>query len=460
MKEAPISKSEERELKHHTRRLSIKEGIVWSVKASAGDHYIAPFAIAMNVGSSLVAVLNSIWNLSSLSQLFGSKLAETQKRKTTLTKTMLIESLGWLMMALIGFLYIKGIAPQILPFLILIDLSIILFASGIGHPSWFSWMGDIIDSKFRGRWFSKRSTIMHFTSIILATAASFLLKKFKLMDQEILGFVVLFCIAFLARLSCAQIIRRGYEPELKIKKEKAYSFRKFIKELKTSNFGKFALFRLMFAFSIGLTSPLVSIYLLRHLNLDYTTFILIMLSGTMFSILTLNLWGRIADKYGNYRVIALTTLLIPLTPIWWMLSSNTIYLFIVPAIIGGTSWTAFIMASGNFIYDNMSKEKRAKAISYFNLMLGIGAFAGGLVSALLIKVVNTSWVKPIYLIFFIGAIARMLVVGFWIPKLKEIKKKKRFKGFKEFEHLIAKEMKPTVIEDMHEIAAIPRYIKE
>lgn len=460
MKEGPISKSQEKELKHKSRRLSIKEGIVWSVKASAGDYYVAPFAIAMNVSSSLVAVFNSIWNLGSLSQLFGSKLVEKQKRKTTLTKTMLAESFGWIMMALIGFLYIKGIATDVLPFLILIDLAIILSAAGIGHPSWFSWMGDIIDSKFRGRWFSKRTTIIHFTSIILATAASFLLKKFKAMDQEIIGFIILFSIAFLARLSCIQIIRRQYEPELKIKKEKTYSLKKFLKELKTSNFGKFAIFRLMFAFSIGLTSPLVSIYLLRHLNLDYTAFILIMLSGTMFSILTLNLWGRIADKYGNYKVIALTTLLIPLTPIWWMLSSNPIYLFIVPAIIGGTSWTAFIMASGNFIYDNISKEKRAKAISYFNLLLGIGAFAGGLVSALLLKVIDISWTNPIYLIFFIGAVARMLVVGFWIPKLKEIKNKKKIKGFKEFEHLIAKEMRPTVIEDMHEIAAIPKYIKE
>ena len=54
----------------------------------------------------------------------------------------------------------------------------------------------------------------------------------------------------------------------------------------------------------------------------------------------------------------------------------------------------------------------------------------------------------------------MIAVGFFIPKLREIKHKQKFKGFKEFEHIVIKELKPTLIEDAHEIQSIKNYIKE
>ena len=414
----------------------------------------------MGAKSSLITILNSIWNLGSISQLVGSKFVGKTKRKKVLTKTLALEAFAWLFIAFIGYLYLKNLYTPILPILTIIGLGLMVFAGGLGYPSWFSLMGDVVDDKFRGRWFSKRSTILSFTTIILATTAALVLNYFKKTGNETVGFILLFLIAAFARFYCVGLIARHYEPELKIKKEKEYNLKKFIKEIKNSNFGKFVLFRGMFAMATGLTAPLVSIYLLRYLQFDYLTFILISLAGTFFSILTLNLWGKISDKYGNYRVIALTTIVIPLTPLLWILSTSKIYLFLVPAIIGGTAWTAFIMASGNFIYDNIKKEKRGKAISYFNLFLGIGAFIGGMIGALLIGTVNVNWIESIYLIFIIGTIARMVVVGFWIPKLREIKHKRKIEGIKGFKDIIIKEAKPTILEDVHEIIAIKDYVIE
>ncbi|MEA3413961.1 MAG: MFS transporter [Nanoarchaeota archaeon] len=450
----------EKEKKHHTRRLSIKEGIFWSVKSSLGDHYLAPFSIAMNASNSIVAILNSLWNLGPISQLFGSRLVGKRSRKSILTKTMAVESFGWLLIALISFLFYKQILVSLLPIFLLVAVSLFIISGGIGHPSWFSWIGDVVDEKYRGRWFAKRSTILSFTTIILAITAAFLLEYLKKINQPVIGFIFLFSIAFLARFTCIKIIRSHYEPKLKLRKKDNYSLKEFFQDFGKTNFGKFAAFRLMFAFSMGLTSPLVAIYLLRYLGFDYITFILIAISGTMFSVITLNLWGKISDKYGNYKVIALTTLIIPLTPLLWILSPSRIYLFIVPAIFGGTAWTAFLISSGNFIYDNISKQKRGKAISYFNLMIGLGAFAGGLTSAYLIKVINTSWIEPLFLIFLIGTLARMIVVGIWIPLLKEIKHKRKLKNFKELGNLVIKQAKPIILEDIHEIVEIKNYISE
>lgn len=455
-----LSKYEFKELQHHTRRLSIKEGIFWSFRSSLGNNYVAPFAIFSQMSNSLVTILNSLWTIGPVAQIFGGRTVGKKQRKKVVTQTLLIDSIGWLFMAIIAFLYLKGIATPILPYLIIADIAMIFLASGYGHPSWFSLIGDLVDSRFRGRWFSKRSTIISFMTILLGISSAFALEYFKGAGKENLAFIVLFSLAFLARGYCVFIMKKHYEPVLIEKRKSKLTLKKFIKEAKKTNLGKFTIFRGMLSIITGMTVPLVSIYLLRHLQLDYVSYMMIMLSGTLFSVITLNMWGKIADKYGNYKVIALTTAIIPLTPILWILSPSKLYLFLIPAIVGGTSWSAFIMASGNFIYDNTKKQTRGKAISYFNLFTGIGSLIGGIISAILIKNLNTTWIEPIFLIFIIGSILRFILIGFWIPKIHEAKKKKPFKNIQEFEHLIIKEIKPTLVEDMHEISAIPKYIKE
>lgn len=447
-----------KEKKHRTRRLSIKEGIYWSFQESFGSYYLAPFAIAIGTSNPLVAIISALWNLASLIQLFTSNLIEKFKRKTLVTTSVAIQSIGWLMFAIIGYLYLNNIWSQSLPYLILINFIIILILGGIVHPAWFSWMGDVVDSKYRGRWWGKRTTILSFMTMGLGIIASIILQQFKNSNNEIQGFILFFIIAFGARIFCSFTLNKQHEPILKKKKKINYSFKEFLNS--NSNFRKFVIFRGIMALVVGLTTPLFSIYFLRYLNLDYLPYMIMMLSGTFFSVITLNLWGKIADKYGNYRVIAITTIFIPITPLLYIISTSTIYLIIVPAIIGGTTWSAFMMASGNFIYDNISKEKRAKAVAYFNFFLGTGALIGGLISAYLLEVLKTTWIEPIILIFIIATILRMVVVGYWVPQLKEIKRKEKFKNLKTFQRIILKETKPTLIEDFHEIASIPNYLKE
>lgn len=449
-----------KELKHKTRRLSIKEGIFWTFRQAFGDHYIAPFAIAIGSSNPMVALINTMWNMSFVTQIFGVKIINKFSKKKIITTSVLINSLGFLLMALIGFFYLKNIYTEILPLLILIDLFIVLSSMGIGHPAWFSWMGDVVDQKYRGRWWAKRSTILTFMSITLTIIASFILESFKKNNLEIMGFILFFMIAFLTRAYCVRILNKHYEPKSKKRNQEKFKIKPLLKDLTKTNFGKFILFRGLFSISMGITTPLVAIYLLRNLGFNYPTYIIIAVAGMIFSIFTLNLWGKLADKYGNYRIIAMATMFVPLTPILWILSSSKIYLFLIPGIIGGISWYGFILASTNFVYDNNSKGKRAGAIAIMNLAIGIGAIIGGLISAGLLKFLNTSWIEPIILIFIIGAIARMIIVFFFIPKIKEIKHKQKFRGFKELEHMVIKELKPTLMEDAHEIASIKNYIND
>ena len=454
-----INKKEEIK-KRKARKESIKEGIFANANFALGDAYISPFAIAINASNSLVALLSSVTGLlGPISQIFGSKSIKKYSRKKIVLKCVMMHTLSWLPIILIGILFSLGIVTHILPLALLIFFSLYTIFGNFFHPAWFSWMGDIVDEKYRGFWFSKRNLITGFILVVLALTASFALDYFKKQNMTIIGFIVLFSLAMFCRLISWKLFKKQYEPRLKFKKEDYFSFFEFVRNLPKTNFGRFTIFRGLFAFAISIIAPLVAVYLLRYLDFNYTIYILITFAGTFFSLFFIELWGKFSDKYGNYKTIILTTIIIPIIPLLWLFNNSVLYLILIPSTIGGIVWAGFILASGNLIYDNVSPQKRGFAVSYFNMVVGIGIFLGAGLSALLIKVLTIKIIEPLLAIFIIGSLIRMVVVYVFLIKIREIRKTKKFKGVKSLKDIFLHETKPTLIEEANEIMHIKRYFK-
>ncbi|MFH1787444.1 MAG: MFS transporter [archaeon] len=445
--------------KKKARHENIKEGIFATGRTSFGDYFVSPFAIAINSSSSMVAMLNSISGLlGPISQLFGSRLMEKYSRKKIMVKSVFLESLMWLPLIAISILYYKGILINILPILLLLFFSFFTILANIGSPAFFSWVGDLVEEKRRGRWFAKRTLLTGFISVILAISASFFLDYFKRNNSIMQGFVILFALALFSRLICWKIYKKQYEPKLKLKKGDYFSFWDFIIQAPKNNFGKFSIFRFFFSFACAISSPLLVIYLLRYLNFSYTLYMIIIFSGTIFSLLILELWGKISDKLGSYKTLSIATLIIPIVPLLWIVSPSPVYLIFVPSLISGISWAGFHLTEKNFIYDNVSTPKRGLALSYYNLLWGIGTFLGAGLSAILIKYLTISIIEPIIAIFILSSIARMIVIFLWLHKIKEIRVTKKFNNSKIFKEIITKEARPTINQEIHEIMSIKKYL--
>ncbi len=448
-----------RKLKHQARRKSIKEGIFNSAKTSFGDKFVHPFAIAINTSNPLVAVLTSISGfLGPLSQLFSAQKFEKYSRKKIVTISVILETLMWLPFIAIAILFSKGILTNLLPVLLLLAFSIYIILANASHPHWFSWVGDIVDDKYRGRWFSKRNLLIGVASVILAVLAAIFLDYFKKLNLTMLGFAILFSLALISRLTSWAILKKQYEPRLKFKKENYFSFWEFLRKSSRNNFGKFTLFRASYAFAGAISGAVWSIYILRYLGFNYFTYMIILVSEIIFSLILLELWGIFADKYGNYKVLVITTLILPITPLLWILGTSPLYLIFVPALVSGISWGGFALACSNFIYDNVRNQKRSLAVSYYTMLWGIGVSAGAGVTALLLKFLNIRLIPTILLIFIISAIMRMIAVGWWMPKLKEVRKTEKITP-KKLEREFIREIKPTLIEEAHQISSIGHYLR-
>lgn len=446
------------DLKHGARERSIKEGIFASAKGSFGDYYISPFAIAINASNSLVALLSSITGLlGPLSQIFGSKLIEKYTRKKIILKSILLESLIWLPLIAIAILFYKGILTSVLPILVLLTFTIYVILLNIGYPAFFSWIGDIVDEEYRGRWFSKRNLIMGFVLFVLTISSAFFLDYFEKNNWLMFGFMILFLLAFFSRLTCLGIFKKTYEPKIKLEKGDYFSFWDFLINSRKNNFGRFSIFKALLNSSIYIYASLITVYLLRYLEFSYLIYMTIILSQVLFSLVVLELWGKFADRYGNYKILYITTILIPIVPILWILFKSPIYLILVPALISGVSWAGFNLATNNFIYDNVSQKKRGFAVSYYSMFNGIGIFFGAVLGAFLIKFLKTPF-EPIILIFLFSSLMSMIIIFFWIPKIKEIRKTEKFKGSRALKDMVFREAKPTILEEVHEIMSIKKYL--
>ena len=454
-------KLSKKELKKSSRHHSIKEGIYAAAKSAFGDSFISPFAIAINTSSSMVAMLSSIAGLlGPISQTFGSKLIEKYPRKKIILKTVLLESFMWIPLIVIAILFYFNVITNMLPFFLLLTYAIYVIIANLGGPAWFSWIGDIVDKRHRGRWFSKRNLLTGFVSAVLALISSFFLDYSKKQDMIIFGFIALFSLALISRFLSWKSFKGQYEPKMKVRKEDNFSFMQFILNAPKTNFGKFSIFRAFFSFSIGISSPLVAVYLLRTLGFNYTTYMIIVFSGTFFSLIVMEIWGKFADKFGNYRTLQIACIFTPMTPILWIISPSPIYLILVPSLIGGIFWAGFTLSSSNFIYDNVKKEKRGTAVSYHNMLIGICTFLGAGLGAFLIKFIKTDSIEPMIIIFIIGGIARMMTVFFFMPVLKEVRKTRKLDGNRGIKEFVRQETIPTIQAEIHQVISIKDYLTE
>lgn len=425
-------------LKEKTRNYSVKEGIFATIKDSIANNYVSPFAIAINSPDYMIGLLSSIPGLlGPISEWRSSKLIGKYSRKRIVLKSVLFEIFTWIPLILIALLFYMGFITSFLSLSLLIFFCLYVITANAGAPAWFSWIGDLVDENKRGKWFGKRTAIFGVVSIISAILSAFFLDFLKTKNLTIFGFITLFLIAIISRIISRYYLTKHYEPKIKIEKEHYFSFFTFIKKAPFNNFGRFAIFRALLNGATAIAGPFFIVYMLKDLHFSYITMIIIQMSATFFTLIFINYWGKFSDKYGNYEVFKITIILIAACPITWIFSKNPFYLALVPQLLAGLGWGGFNLAASNYIFDCVTPQKRGLALSYADLLHGTGVFIGGLVGTILVSTLTIRFMNTFLFIFIISGICRLTAGLVMLPKIKEVKNRRKFKGSLILKNLIS-----------------------
>jgi len=307
---------EEKTKKRDPLKISIFEGVAYSIMEGMGLRYITPYAILLGANNKIVGFLTSIPQIASaLIQFLSLKiLGEKISRKQLSFWGAFSQALTWILIISLAFIYfVFNKKSPAIPLTLIFAYTLLVAARSIFAPAWSSWMKDLVDEKSLGSYFGKRNRTVGFASLTSMLIAGFLLDLFKKINPFI-GFVVIFTLAMVARFTSAYLLKLQHEPPFKSHKSYYFTLWEFVRLMPHSNFGRFTAFVNLFMFSVAIAGPFFAVYMLKHLGLSYSKFTLVSLASSITSLLTMPYWGRLGDKYGNLKVLKITGFLIPLIP--------------------------------------------------------------------------------------------------------------------------------------------------
>src|SRR4030042_406006 len=416
-------KSKEPEGKKIKRSLtfSIIDGSFFNIMDGFTTPFIAPYALFLKASNIVISLLASVPDLlASIFQLSAIKANEVFKsRKPLIFVSMFLQALLWLPLMMIPKLMKNGASGTVvLGFMVLISM-LGYFVS----PLWRGMMGDLVAEHERGGFFAKRNQIIAVVGFVSTFAAGWILQHYSV-TESLKGFTILFVVAFIARAFSALFLllmyeKKTYKSSPVFPRKDSFTLISFLKNLKSSDYGRFVLFVCIFRITISLASPFFVVYELTYLKFSYLQFPIFSAAEILASLLLLGFWGRMNDNQGSKMVMLIPGLLITLIPLLYIINPNFYFLLIV-SLLSGAAWGGFNLAVSNFMFDASTPDNRVKYVAYFNLLHGIAIFLGATTGGLLLKLLGDN-VSSIKALFIISGLARLGVALFLFPTLREMR---------------------------------------
>jgi MFS family permease len=404
-----------------TLAIGVLDGITWAVMFGLAENFLVPFILLFGATVFEVSVLQGGAQLATgLGQLAGGSLIERggSRRRNSLV-VVVYYACSWLLT-----FWCTVITGSAVVAVAMYCAS--LFIANLASPGWMSWMNELVPANLRGRYWSVRNSIAGVVQLLAIGAAGVVLYQSKRLDWEMPAYGVLFTLACVTRLGGAVCIRAQYEPPMKRTAEgRQMTFVKFLGELRTSNFGRFVLFSVFLNFTVVMIYPIIQVRLLEDLRFDYLKYSAIMMTFTISSFVFMTYWGPLSDRFGNRRILVVSSVLLPFAALAWVFITDW-KLLIVVQLISGFLVAGINLTTTNFIFDSVKPERMAKSVAYFTALntgfAFLGALAGGALADTL-KAGGWEWglLGPLTTVFLVGAVLRLGVLGAFARGFREVR---------------------------------------
>ncbi len=411
-------------------RNSINDGLAWSVMMGFGERYVQPFVILHGSTALALAAMSALPGMigACIQWLAANVVDRVGRRKAIFVWCSRLQALMWAPLCAAIFL------PPPYGYALMLAAFVVYVGSGsFGLPAWNSVMGDLVPPATRGRYFGLRNVLIGPTIMIAFLVAGRWLTHCEQtpalallgLGSKNFGFLVLFAIAGLARLVSAAFLNRIHEPPYHRQPSDDFSLLDFIRRAPRAHFGRFVFYNTLIQFSGGVIGPFFAWYLLGQLNLTTFQFAQI---GTVQMLVLFGcqpLWGRLADRVGNKRILSIGGIGVIGIPVLLLGSDNFYYLLAVQ-VYDGLTWSAYNIAATNYFFDIVTPAKRARCTAYNSLFVTTGAVLGIFVGATIMQFVPRNlavWgatiAHPFTVVLIVSAVLRLMPNLFLLHSFRE-----------------------------------------
>ena len=407
-------------------RASVLDGACWAVMFGAGESYLRRWAIHWRADEPTLALLGAVpLFLAGFAQVLSANLQEVwPHRKRLFMPVALLQALTWIPMAALPVLWPQKAAGSILA------VACLYFACAyFTTPPWNSLMGDLVPPERRGAYFAGRLRIVNACTLAALLLGGWLLHAAAGAGRPRLGFAAIFGISLAARLASCAFLARMHEPAFRPSPRDRFSIVDFVRRAPKSNFARFVGFVSLVLFGAHIGGPFIDLWQIRDLGFDDMEYAVSLSVAALAQILTLQSWGRIGDRFGNRKILVLTSVLMPAVPLIWCLGGSFAWVLVCQAV-AGTVWAGFNLASANFLFDAVTPGKRARCVAYYNLFMNTGVLLGSLLGGRLAAELPASiaigghalaFRSNLPFLFILSGLVRGAVVLLFLPLFKEVR---------------------------------------
>ncbi len=357
---------------------SVRDAMFSAMMFSLTSSFFGAFAVALGADNFFVGLLASVpllfWTIA---QIPSAKVVESIGRRKKLTiSSLLVSRLMFIPIILIPTALFSGD-----PLFLIIFVSISSFFAAFSNPAWASWMGDLVPSSVRGRYFGRR---MRMHNIFLMTgliAAALVFTAFPT-ATGFAGFQIIFATGLACGMISLIFLRRMSEPKF-VPTEDLDIPEEHVSIRKNRRMKKFIAAFFIWHFGVMLSAPFYVVRLLKYLNADYTwVSIQALLMGISMAAFQ-TAWGRSTDKFGGRVILSLCAIGAAFYPLLWLFPTEPFHIIPIE-ILGGIAWSGVNVAYFNYLLEISPSQKRTFFLAMFFVVFGmagtLGPLAGGMIS--------------------------------------------------------------------------------
>ncbi len=348
------------------------------------------------------AMLTTIAFAATLAQVPASYLVErTGLRKFMFIHAVTLGRFMWVLIGLVPLLLLWTGGPG-LAIWAMFGLSLIGWILGhLGAPAWTTWMGDLIPSRIRGRYFARRNVYAICVQIIVTIALGVLFDRVvpaelrqALRDRQLLAeqlprlVYVLSAVYIAAGLSgmvdillfarVRELVRAAPPAPIRLtdvirEPLRDRRFVRYVAGISTTTLGT--------ALAMAFYGPLAQ----KHLELSNTWLnITLMICGPIGAILSSRLWGRLIDRWGRRPVLLISTAGVALTMWGWLLippAEPWRYALSLVTFVSGIAWTGIGMGQFNMLLTFTDHGGRSTFVAASSVIVSLAGVAGSQIGA-------------------------------------------------------------------------------
>lgn len=352
------------------------------VSMSIVNSFVAIYLLdGLHATDGQMGLLSSLPNLVNLFSMLAAAamLRRTGSKKRFCAKATTVSRSFYVFIAIVPWLPIHHAA-----LLVVWLVALTRVPQSFGDLSWQALIGDLIRPERRSNFFSERNRILTLVGLVTTFLAGLLLQQFDKHAtapyQAVFLATALFAVMevlFLLRHDESADETFGIVPEPVPTETSAVAEKvewTWVSVVRDRRYLLVVGALLWFNFGWQMSWPLFSIYQITTAHASAMWVGMFTVANSLSQVLSFRWWGRMAERHGNGKMLALAAVGMATAPVLTIASTNMYYLLFVNLFTGvpvaGTTLLIF-----NYLLEVSPERDRTDYISFYNVVLSVIGFA-------------------------------------------------------------------------------------